>query len=115
MAETDRKTNGTFAKGNSFGDGRSRMSHLRSKLLHSVSAEDAIAVLKAIRTKALRGNMSAAKLYLTYTVGVPTWNMDDNDRKPTKVQVNFVNLRSNAEETAEYYPDDYGDDEHAAQ
>ncbi len=69
-----RDSNGRFAKGNRLGQGNplaGRAAKLRSELLRSVSEGDVKAVVKGLLAAARGGDVPAAKLVLSYTVGQP--------------------------------------------
>jgi hypothetical protein len=83
-APTGRETNGRFAKGNAGGPGNPyarQVAALRRALLQLVTEEEIIAIARALLEQAKKGNVSAAKLLFSYTLGQPAKAVDP-DRLP---------------------------------
>ena len=71
---TGRNSNGQFAKGNRFGPGNPfarQVAGLRKALLDRVTAEDIQAIVEKLLQMAKAGDVAAAKLLLSYTIGKP--------------------------------------------
>jgi len=71
---TGRNSNGQFAKGNRFGPGNPfarQVAGLRKVLLDRVTAEDIQAIAEKLLQMAKAGDVAAAKLLLSYTIGKP--------------------------------------------
>jgi len=71
---TGRNSNGQFAKGNRFGPGNPfarQVAGLRKALLDRVTAEDIQAIAEKLLQLAKAGDVAAAKLLLSYTIGKP--------------------------------------------
>jgi len=69
-----RENKGRFAPGNPGGPGNPfarQVAALRQALLNSVTADDIQAVAKALIQRASEGNVQAAKLLLSYSIGKP--------------------------------------------
>jgi hypothetical protein len=78
-ADGRRDTHGRFAKGNAGGPGNPfarQVAALRSALLASVTDEDLEAVARELVRQARDGNVAAAKLLLSYTLGKPAPAVD---------------------------------------
>ncbi|HZY85156.1 MAG TPA: hypothetical protein VFE78_10020 [Gemmataceae bacterium] len=78
-AENGRDTHGRFGKGNAGGPGNPfarQVAALRSALLGRVTAEDVEAVAGELIRQAKEGNLAAAKLLLSYTLGKPAPAVD---------------------------------------
>jgi hypothetical protein len=78
-AEGGRDTHGRFGKGNLGGPGNPfarQVAALRSALLASVTTEDMEAVTQQLVRQAKEGNVAAAKLLLSYTLGKPAAPVD---------------------------------------
>jgi hypothetical protein len=83
-AATGREPNGRFAKGNGGGPGNPyarQVAVLRRALLQLVTEEEITAIAKALLEQAKKGNVSAAKLLFSYTLGQPAKAVDP-DRLP---------------------------------
>jgi hypothetical protein len=78
-AEGGRDAHGRFAKGNAGGPGNPfarQVAALRSAMLASVTEEDLGAVARELVRQAREGNLAAAKLLLSYTLGKPAQAVD---------------------------------------
>jgi hypothetical protein len=78
-AEGGRDAHGRFGKGNLGGPGNPfarQVAALRTALLASVTAADIEAVAQALVRQAKEGNVAAAKLLLSYTLGKPAAPVD---------------------------------------
>ena len=73
-ATAGRNGNGTFSKGNTFGQGNPhfrKVAGLRTALLSAISEEDIAAIIQQMITAAKAGDIQAAKFVLSYAVGQP--------------------------------------------
>jgi hypothetical protein len=78
-AEGGRDAHGRFGKGNRGGPGNPfarQVAALRSALLASVTAADIEAVMQGLLRQAKEGNVAAARLLLSYTLGKPAAPVD---------------------------------------
>jgi hypothetical protein len=78
-AEGKRDSHGRFAKGNGGGPGNPfarQVAALRSALVAAVTPEDIGAVAQELLRQAKEGNLAAAKLLLSYTLGKPAATVD---------------------------------------
>src|SRR6266498_1293392 len=87
--QTGRESNGQFAKGNSIGPGNPfgrQVAQLRQAALNVVGLKDIEEVFSAILLLAKSGNLQAAKLILSYTLGKPAAveNPDTMDHQELK-------------------------------
>ena len=74
--------NGRFARGNPGGPGNPyarQVAALRKVILKSVTEEDLLAIVEALKAKAREGSVGAAKLLLAYAIGKPA-SVPDPDR-----------------------------------
>jgi hypothetical protein len=79
-----RDSNGRFTQGNAGGPGNPyarQVAALRRALLQLVTEEEITAIAKALLEQAKKGNVSAAKLLFSYTLGQPAKAVDP-DRLP---------------------------------
>jgi len=76
-----RDNKGRFAPGNTVGTAsRKKLAVYRDAIYAAETPEDAVAVVRAMKDKALDdGCHNAAKLYLSYTVGQPRKIEDEHD------------------------------------
>jgi len=77
-----RTTNGRFAKGNKGGPGNPfarKVAALRSALLDAVTPTTVKRIAKQLASMAEEGDLDAAKLLLSYTIGKPTEAADPDD------------------------------------
>src|SRR5688572_8101552 len=73
--ETERETNGRFARGNRGGPGNPyarQVAALRQAALEAVGPEQIKEIMNALVLKARTGDIAAARLVLSYTLGKPT-------------------------------------------
>ena len=101
-----RTERGTFAAGNPGGPGRPPKSveaDYQAAVREAVSADDLCAVLKSLTGKAKRGDVQAARLLLSYTVGLPTQRIEQSvNRRPGQVgMAEMVELSQHPELYAE--------------
>jgi hypothetical protein len=78
-AGNGRDSQGRFAKGNPGGPGNPyyrRQARLKRQLLESVTDVDVLSVLRVLLGLARSGDLAAIKLFLEYTVGKPTKEVD---------------------------------------
>jgi hypothetical protein len=78
-ADGGRDTHGRFAKGNAGGPGNPfarQVAALRTALLATVTEQDMEEVARALVRQAKEGNLAAAKLLLSYTLGKPAAPVD---------------------------------------
>jgi hypothetical protein len=71
---TGREAKGQFAKGNSGGPGNPyarQVAALRKAAIEAVTSDDIREVMNALKEKAKAGDLAAAKLLLSYTLGKP--------------------------------------------
>src|ERR1700733_2808919 len=71
---SQRDENGQFRKGNRGGPGNPfsrQIARLRQALLNAVSETDLLEIVDALKRKAKEGDVSAAKLLLSYSIGKP--------------------------------------------
>jgi hypothetical protein len=84
-----RNGKGQFAPGNPGGPGRPTKlveGDYRDAVREAVTVADLCAVLKSLTGKAKRGDVQAAKLLLSYTVGLPTQHIEQSvTRRPGEV------------------------------
>src|SRR5262249_61920857 len=76
---TDRDAIGRFAKGNPGGPGNQyyrRQAQLKRLLLESVTDEDVLSVMQVLLGLARGGDLAAIKLFLEYSVGKPSKEVD---------------------------------------
>src|SRR5436189_1418049 len=84
-----RGADGRFAPGNTFGPGNPfgrRVAQLRQAALNVVSDKDVEEIFAAVKEQAKAGNLQAAKLILSYTLGkpAPVENPDTVDHQELK-------------------------------
>src|SRR5262245_21497775 len=84
-ARSDRTAGGHFAKGNPGGPGNPHARHcarMLALLRASISDEEMVAIIRALVAKAVDGDISAAKLVMSYKLGkpAPAPNPDEIDR-----------------------------------
>jgi hypothetical protein len=80
---TEREAKGRFAKGNSGGPGNPYarlVAALRKAAIEAVTPEDIRDIINALKEKAKTGDLAAAKLLLSYTLGKPAAAAPDPDR-----------------------------------
>src|SRR5271167_4274963 len=73
-ASPERDENGHFRKGNRGGPGNPfarQIARLRKVLLEAVSEADLVEVIEMLKRKAKEGDVAAAKLLLSYSIGKP--------------------------------------------
>jgi hypothetical protein len=78
-ADTGRDANGRFARGNPGGPGNPyyrRQAQLKRLMLEAVTDADVLSVLRVLLELARSGDLAAIKLYLQYTVGQPSKEVD---------------------------------------
>ena len=78
-----RDASGRFTKGNPGGPGSPfarRVSRLRSLIVQELTDDDLQAIVRRLVADAREGDLSAAKLLLTYAVGKPTEPVCEPDR-----------------------------------
>jgi hypothetical protein len=76
---TGRTANGQFAKGNPGGPGNPfarQVAQLRRAALAATTPEKIAEVIRQVEIRALEGDVAAAKLYLSYTLGRPAMAVD---------------------------------------
>jgi hypothetical protein len=76
---TDRDSQGRFAEGNPGGPGNPyyrRQAHLKRLMLECVTEVDVMSVMRVLLGLARSGDLAAIKLFLEYTVGKPTKEVD---------------------------------------
>lgn len=81
-ATAGRNGNGTFSKGNTFGQGNPhfrKVAGLRKALLDAVLEEDIAAIIQQMITAAKAGDIQAAKFVLSYAVGQPDKQVNPDD------------------------------------
>lgn len=74
MTVADRDHKGRFAPGNAGGPGNplgGQVARLRAALITAVTAEQIAELARALLAQALDGDVGAAKLVLSYTIGRP--------------------------------------------
>jgi hypothetical protein len=79
QAANGRDGKGCFAEGNPGGPGNPfyrRQAQLKRRMLECVTEEDMQAVMQVLMGLVRGGNLAAVKLYLAYTVGKPTKEVD---------------------------------------
>lgn len=77
-----RNGNGTFAKGNTYGQGNPhfrKVAGLRTALLNAIKEEDIAAIIQQMVTAARTGDIQAAKFVLSYAVGQPVAQVNPDD------------------------------------
>src|SRR5262245_13748564 len=87
---TGRDEKGRFGKGNSGGPGNPFMrqtARLRRAALDAVSGEDMRDVINALKEKAKTGDVQAARLLLSYTVGKPAGASDPDTANRHELQM----------------------------
>jgi len=86
---------GRFVKNNAGGPGNPfgrQVAALRSALLASVTAQDVTEVLAAVLVQAKKGNVSAARLFLAYTVGKPADTVNPDETESDEWQLTQKNV-----------------------
>ena len=99
-SDSHRDARGRFTKGNPGGSGNPfsrQTARLRQAALDAITPEDIRATLDALKKKALEGDVPAAKLLLSYTIGKPT----HAENPDTLDQQEFRNMVANTLESAE--------------
>src|SRR4051812_22049770 len=77
--QSTHEANGQFARGNPGGSGNPyarKVAALRQALIDSITAEDIVEVGQAMAVQARKGNVPAARLLYSYTLGKPTNGVD---------------------------------------
>ena len=93
-----RTAGGRFAKGNRGGPGNPHARHcarMLALLRASISDEEMVAIIRMLVTQARDGNVSAAKLIMSYKLGkpAPAPNPDEIDRDEWTLSTDTINLR----------------------
>src|SRR5436190_1251087 len=106
--QTGRESNGQFAPGNGIGPGNPfgrRVAQLRQAALNVVSDKDVEEVFASVLALAKAGNLQAAKLILSYTLGkpAPVENPDTMDHQELEQAHEGTQLAGAAIGTAESY------------
>lgn len=81
-ATAGRNGNGTFSKGNTFGQGNPhfrKVAGLRTALLNTIMEEDIAEIIKQMIAAAKAGDIQAAKFVLSYAVGQPDKQVNPDD------------------------------------
>ena len=89
-ADTGRDSAGRFVKGNAGGPGNPyyrRQAQLKRLLLECVTDEDVLSVLRVLLDLARTGDLAAIKLFLEYTVGKPTKEVDPDKEEQHEWQL----------------------------
>jgi len=104
--QSGRKANGQFALGNEFGPGNPfarQVARLRQAALNVVGDKDIEEIFSAIMALAKNGNLQAAKLILSYTIGKPAQaeNPDQMDQQELELVPQGTRAASEALRRAE--------------